>query len=104
MFPEATFVKSGETHLEIIARGVDKASGLRDISAITGIKPEEMMAFGDEMNDLPMLKYAGVGYAMDNAVPGVRGEMRLIAPKNTDCGVARIVNMYLDEGRMGGQA
>jgi len=103
MFPEATFVKSGETHLEIIARGVDKASGLKDISAITGVSPEEMMAFGDEMNDLPMLKYAGVGYAMDNAVPGVRSEMRLIAPKNTQCGVAHIVNLYLDEGRMGGQ-
>lgn len=103
-FPEVTFVKSGETHLEVVAKGVDKASGLADISAITGIPAEEMMAFGDEMNDLPMLKYAGAGYAMENAVPGVLKEIRLIAPKNTDHGVARIVNMYLDEGRMGGNA
>jgi len=102
LFPELTFVKSGEYHLEVIAAGVDKASGLADISECTGIAPEEMMAFGDEMNDLPMLKYAGTGYAMENAVPGVLKEMRLIAPKNTDHGVARIVNMYLDEGRMGG--
>lgn len=101
-FPEVTFVKSGETHLEVVAKGVDKASGLADISRLTGVAPEEMMAFGDEMNDLPMLKYAGTGYAMENAVPGVLKEMRLIAPKNTDHGVARIVNMYLDEGRMGG--
>ena len=63
---------------------------------------EEMIAFGDEMNDLPMLLYAGTGYAMENAVPGVRQATRLIAPKNTECGVARIINMYLDEGRMGG--
>ena len=103
-FPEITFVKSCETQLEIVAKGVDKASGLADISALTGIPAEEMMAFGDEMNDLPMLKYAGAGYAMENAVPGVLKEMRLIAPKNTDHGVARIVNMYLDEGRMGGNA
>jgi len=102
LFPELTFVKSGEYHLEVIAAGVDKASGLADISECTGIAPEEMMAFGDEMNDLPMLKFAGVGYAMENAVPGVLREIRLIAPKNTDHGVARIVNMYLDEGRMGG--
>ena len=103
-FPEVTFVKSGETHLEIVARGVDKASGMADISRLTGVSPEEMIAFGDEMNDLPMLKYAGTGYAMENAVPGVLKELRLIAPKNTDHGVARIVNMYLDEGRMGGNA
>lgn len=103
LFPTVTFVKSGKTHLEVVSRGVDKAKGLADISACTGVAPEEMLAFGDEMNDLPMLKYAGVGYAMENAVPAVRSEMRLIAPKNTDCGVARIVNMYLDEGRMGGE-
>jgi len=104
LFPEVTFVKSCETHLEIIARGVDKASGMADISRLTGVAPEEMIAFGDEMNDLPMLKYVGTGYAMENAVPGVLNEMRRIAPKNTDHGVARIVNMYLDEGRMGGNA
>ena len=103
-FPEVTFVKSGETHLEIIARGVDKASGMADISRLTGITPDEMMAFGDEMNDLPMLQYVGIGYAMENAVPGVLKQMRLIAPRNTDHGVARIVNMYLDERRMGGNA
>ena len=103
-FPEVTLVKSGLNHLEIVAKGVDKASGMADISRLTGVGPEEMMAFGDEMNDLPMLKYAGTGYAMENAVPGVLKEMRLIAPKNTDHGVARIVNMYLDEGRMGGTA
>ena len=103
-FTEVTFVKSGETHLEIVAKGVDKASGMADISRLTGVAPEEMIAFGDEMNDLPMLKYVGTGYAMENAVPGVLNEMRRIAPKNTDHGVARIVNMYLDEGRMGGNA
>ena len=102
MFPEVSFVKSAETHLEIVARGVDKASGLRDISQCTGIPPEDMIAFGDEMNDLPMLQYAGTGYAMENAVPGVKKAIPLIAPLNTACGVARIVNQYLDEGKMGG--
>ena len=103
MFPEVTFVKSGETHLEIIAKGVDKAKGLKDISRITGVAPEEMIAFGDEMNDLPMLQYVGTGYAMENAVEGVKKEISLIAPDNLACGVARIVNRYLDEGRMGGK-
>lgn len=103
MFPDVTFVKSGETHLEIVARGVDKASGLRDVGAITGVSPEEMLAFGDEMNDLPMLQYAGTGFAMGNAVDGVRRALTHHAPRNTECGVARIVNLYLDEGKMGGE-
>ena len=95
-------MKSGKTHLEIVLAGVDKADGMRGVSAATGIAPDEMLAFGDEMNDMPMLKYCGVSYAMKNAPESVRREVKLIAPKNTDCGVARIVNLYLDEGRMGG--
>ena len=101
-FPEVSFVKSGKTHLEIVPMGVDKAAGMRGISKVTGIPPEEMLAFGDEMNDLPMLKYCGVSYVMENAPEHMRREAEHIAPRNTDHGVARIVNQYLDEGRMGG--
>lgn len=101
LFPDVCFVKSGETHMEIIARGVDKASGLRAVSAYTGIALGDILAFGDEMNDLPMLKIAGLGYAMENAVDGVKREIRRLAPSNMCCGVARIVNQYLDEGKMG---
>lgn len=100
-FPEVSFIKSGETHLEIIARGVDKAYGLQSVCDLTGIRPEEVIAFGDEENDLPMIRLAGVGYVMENAPENILRQAKLIAPKNTDCGVARIVNMYLDEGRMG---
>lgn len=100
-FPDVSFVKSSQTYLEIIAKGVDKADGLRAVSEITGIAPEEMMAFGDEQNDLPMLEYVGTGYAMENAPDAVRSQARLIAPRNTECGVAKIVNLYLNEGRMG---
>lgn len=102
-FPELNFAKSSAELLEIVAGGVDKASGMRDLSEITGIQPEEMMAFGDEMNDLPMLKFAGTAIAMENAAEGVKKEIRLMAPKNTACGVAKIVNLYLDEGKMGGK-
>ncbi len=101
-FPELSFAKSGKTHLEIVPAGVDKAAGMRGISEVTGIPPEEMLAFGDEMNDLPMLKYCGMSYVMENAPEHMRREAEHIAPRNTDHGVARIVNQYLDEGRMGG--
>lgn len=101
-FAELSFVKSGKTHLEIVPMGVDKAMGMRGVSEVTGIAPEEMMAFGDEMNDLPMLEYCGVSYVMENAPETMRQKFRRVAPRNTDHGVARIINRYLDEGRMGG--
>ena len=102
LFPDICFVKSGDTHLEIIMKGVDKATGLKGITEITGIGGDEMLAFGDEENDLPILKYAAYGYAMENCADCVRREIKTLAPKNTDCGVARIVNLFLDEKRMGG--
>ena len=101
-FPTVSFVKSSATFLEIVAKGVDKADGLRALSALTGITPEEILAFGDEQNDLPMLEYVGKGYTMENAPEAVRRQAKLIAPANTQCGLAAIVNLYLNEGRMGG--
>ena len=101
MFPQVGFVKSSENLMEIVAKGVDKATGLAALGEIAGVAPGEMLAFGDEMNDLGMLQYAGEGYAMENAVEGVRRVIPRIAPRNTEFGVAQIVNHYLDEGRMG---
>ena len=65
------------------------------------IGPEEMIGFGDEANDLPLLKYVGHAYVMENGPENVRREIRRMAPKNTEAGLAKIVNQYLDEGKMG---
>ena len=101
MFPDICFVKSSGTHLEIVAGGVDKATGLKELGDIMGIGAQEMIGFGDEANDLPMLNYVGTPYVMENAPDNVRREITLVAPKNTQAGLARIVNLYLNEGRMG---
>ena len=102
-FPEVSFIKSADAHLEVVAKGVDKSDGLKFLGEKFGIAPEEIMAFGDEHNDLGMLDYAGVGYLMENAPAEIPRANYKVAPKNTDCGVARIVNLYLNEGRMGGK-
>lgn len=101
MFPGICFVKSADTHLEIVAGGVDKATGLRALERISGISAGEMIGFGDEANDLPMLRYVGTSYVMENAPENVRREARHIAPANTQAGLGRIINLYLDENRMG---
>lgn len=102
LFPDIDFVKSGERHLEVITKGVDKGEGLAQVCAHLGVRPDEVMAFGDEQNDASMLRYAGAGYIMENAAPELKRQFRYVAPANTACGVADIVNLYLDEHRMGG--
>lgn len=100
-YPQLCFVKSGETHLEIVTVGVNKATGLQELAGRLGILQEEIMAFGDEANDLPMLEYAGCPYVMENAPDEVRNRVKLIAPRQMYAGVGEIVNLYLDAGRMG---
>lgn len=103
MFPGISFIKSGENNLEIVRKGVNKASGLKAIGELLNVQPEEMICFGDEVNDMPMLEYAGTGYVMENAPEHVRAQAKYLAPANTRCGVAKIINAYLDEGKMGGK-
>lgn len=54
---------------ELTAKGVNKSLGLRRACELLGITAAEVVAFGDGDNDVEMLKFAGVGVAMGNALP-----------------------------------
>ena len=58
---------TGFESLDIIPRGVDKGFGLRHLCQELGIKTSQVMAFGDNLNDLQMLEEAGVAIAPSNA-------------------------------------
>ena len=75
--------------LEISAPGVTKASTLALVAADLGIRAEEVVAFGDMPNDLPMLAWAGTSYAVANAHPSVLAVANHIAPHHDDDGVAQ---------------
>ncbi|MEU8383779.1 HAD family hydrolase, partial [Streptosporangium sp. NPDC048865] len=62
---------SGRALIEMSAHGVTKASALSQLATSLGIVAEEVVAFGDMPNDLPMLRWAGVSYAVANAHPDV---------------------------------
>ncbi len=65
--PEITAVTTGFESLDIIPRGVDKGFGLRHLCQELGISTNQVMAFGDNLNDLQMLEEAGVAVAPANA-------------------------------------
>jgi hydroxymethylpyrimidine pyrophosphatase-like HAD family hydrolase len=82
--------------VEISAAGVTKASTLELLCAERGIAPEEVVAFGDMPNDLPMLEWAGTSYAMANAHPSVRDLADHVAPAHDQDGVAAVLERLFD--------
>lgn len=77
--------------VEMSAPGVTKASTLELLCAERGLAAEQVVAFGDMPNDLPMLEWAGTSYAMANAHPSVRALADHVAPSNEDDGVSVVL-------------
>ncbi len=88
------FTSSPEV-LEIVAPGVDKGTGLRRAAELLGIPREEVIALGDGENDIPMLRWAGLGVAMGNASPRVKAAADRIAPSCQEDGAAWVMENYL---------
>ncbi|SJZ48043.1 hypothetical protein SAMN02745116_00460 [Pilibacter termitis] len=89
-------IKSRDILLEFMPKGVTKAYGIAHLAEILGISQSEIMAIGDEENDLSMIEYAGVGVAMANAVPMIQSAADVITRSNEDDGVAHIISQYLE--------
>jgi Cof subfamily protein (haloacid dehalogenase superfamily) len=82
---------SATTLLEISAKDVTKASTLALFCAERGIDAEQVVAFGDMPNDLPMLEWAGTSYAMADAHPSVRAIATHLAGTSDEDGVAEVI-------------
>ena len=92
---------SGALFTELTAHGVDKAFGLARLAERLGIDRAEVVAFGDNHNDVPMLRWAGTAVAMANADP-VAAEVASTRTTHHDRdGVAEFVESLLDAGRLG---
>lgn len=81
--------------LEILPRGIDKAQSLARLLEKTGLTREEMIACGDGYNDLSMIRYAGLGVAMENGVLPVRNAADYITLSNNNDGVAHVVEKFM---------
>ena len=97
----ASFLKSKPHYIEIAPEGVDKGHALLKLAEHMGIARDEVMAFGDGQNDVPMIQAAGTGVAMKNACPEALRAADRIAPSNTADGVARVIEEYLEKGWIG---
>lgn len=80
--------------IEISAIGISKAAGLHEVARPLGISAEDVVAFGDMPNDIPMLLWAGHGVAMGNAHPETVAAANEVTAPNGDDGVARVLERW----------
>ena len=81
------FAPSGRKWIDVMQRGVTKATGIRQVLDAHGIRADEMMAFGDSMNDYEILRMAGISMAMGNARPAIKQIATKVIGTNADYAV-----------------
>lgn len=77
--------------IEVVGPDTSKASGLAFLCTYLQITPEQVIAFGDNVNDVEMLEFAGLGVAMGNSTPEARAAAERLAPTNDEDGIAVVL-------------
>jgi len=95
-----TLVFSERESLEVLPPGTSKGGALRRVGRHLRIPLREVMAVGNELNDLEMIRAAGLGVAMGNSPTELRRAADVVAPSNDEDGLAEVVERFvLDAGR-----
>lgn len=81
--------------IDVQPKGTGKADALSKLCRMLDIRREEVVAIGDDRNDIGMLRYAGLGIAMANAPEDVRAAADEIAPHYLDSGVGRTISRLM---------
>src|ERR1700687_1384347 len=80
--------------VEVVPLGISKATGVEELARPLGITADDVVAFGDMPNDVPMLRWAGFGVAMGNAHPDTLAAADEVTAPNTEDGVARVLERW----------
>ena len=86
-------VKSLDSLFDVMAKGVSKATGIEAIRSHYGLPLEDVIAFGDNENDIDMISYAGVGVAMSNATDELKAVANLMTLSNDEDGIVHALDL-----------
>lgn len=98
-FPETAVSSSLPWNIEINSAGATKGQALKALCSALDIDLGDVLAFGDGSNDLDMLRTAGIGVAMGNAVEEVKAAADWVAPNNEEAGVAAGIWRFMEIDR-----
>jgi len=94
-----TFVQRSPRYLgtmcEVLSRGAGKWNAILHLARLWGVEPGAICAVGDDVNDIPMIRSAGLGVAMGHARPEVRSAADLVTGDHDQDGVAMLVDDVL---------
>ena len=91
---------SGKIILAVTARQATKGAALEAACAHMGIRPREVVAFGDAENDVDMFRLAGASVAMGQADAATKAAATFVSKTNTEGGVAHAIWRLLERGRI----
>lgn len=80
---------------DLVLNGIDKGRALEQLGELLNVKREEIMAFGDNENDINMIKYAGMGIAMENSKDDVKSVSDYIALTNDEDGIFHAIEHFV---------
>lgn len=88
-------VFTADFYFEFTAKDIDKAKALDTVLSKFGYNSDEVIAFGDGENDISMIKYAGLGIAMDNAVEKLKKNCDYVTSSNNEDGIALALEKFI---------
>ena len=95
LHPRAALISPKYDLVQVIPYGASKAAALHWLLERWGLSLDEVIAFGDDVNDVEMVAEAGLGVAMANAVPEVKAVADRITTTNDEDGVAAVLEEFL---------
>lgn len=97
-FENCVVTRSGEFLIEVNTSTCSKGTAVAFLADRYGVDLQNTIAVGDQLNDLPMLKTAGLGFAVQNADEAIKKEVTTFPHTNEEDAVAKIIEKYAYEG------
>jgi len=88
---EYHFIRAYDFMIEVLGKSANKGTALMELAKILGISKDKVLAVGDDINDIEMLKAAGVGFVPNNAKAEIKAFADVVIPSNDEHVVVNII-------------
>ncbi|MCZ8512115.1 Cof-type HAD-IIB family hydrolase [Paenibacillus filicis] len=93
--PSLTAIRSGVHFIDVMPAAASKGEALKELAALWGVDRSAVVAMGNYYNDVDMIRFAGLGIAMDNSPEDVKKAADAVVPSNNEEGVRFALQRYV---------